>query len=475
MKLAAEHALLPEGWASNVLIEISDGLISSVTPGVTPGTDSLFRSMKAGDREFNERNKESVPGLVVPGMGNVHSHAFQRAMAGFTEARTDATDSFWTWRDFMYRFAARITPEQVHDIAAYLYVEMLKAGYTAVGEFHYLHHDARGRPYADRAEMSHRLIAAAAEAGIAIAHLPVLYAFGGFGSRPPAEAQARFIHDAGSYAALLAALQARYGNAANVRIGAAFHSLRAVDPPLMQATLAALERIHPGAPIHIHIAEQQKEVQDCLAWSGQRPVEWLLDHAPVDARWTLVHATHLDEREVGRLASSGAVAGLCPTTEANLGDGIFPADTYLGGAIPGPIAIGSDSHVCVSVAEELRLLEYGQRLARHRRAALATETQPSPGERLFSAAAEGGAQSLGIAAGRIAPGCRADLVVLDREHPALWNKSPAQVLDAWIFAGDSGCVRDVMVGGEWRVRGRAHPREDELARRFRAAQRTLVE
>jgi formimidoylglutamate deiminase len=470
VKLLAEHALLPDGWASNVLIEISDGRVSSVTPG----TDSLFRTTKSSRGEFNKRNKESVPGYVVPGMGNVHSHAFQRAMAGLAEARTGGDDSFWTWRELMYRFAARITPEQMQDLAAYLYVEMLKAGFTAVGEFHYLHHDAGGKPYADRAETSHRMIAAAGEAGVAIAHLPVLYAFSGFGARPPTQAQARFVNGTEDYAALVTGLQGRYAKEANVRIGAAFHSLRAVDPSLLKAALAATAGSDATAPIHIHIAEQQREVQECLAWSGQRPVAWLLDHAAVDARWCLVHATHLDEHEVARLAASGAVAGLCPTTEANLGDGIFPADTYLGGANPGRLAIGSDSHVSVSVAGELRLLEYGQRLVRNRRAALATEGQPSPGARLFADAAEGGAQALGMNAGRIASGCRADFVVLDPEHPALWNKSAAQALDAWIFAGDCGCVRDVMVGGEWRVRGRVHPREGELARRFRTAQAALI-
>jgi formimidoylglutamate deiminase len=430
--------------------------------------------MKAGNDGFMERNKESVPGFAVPGMANVHSHAFQRAMAGLTEARTGGDDSFWTWRELMYRFAARITPQQVHDVAAYLYVEMLKAGYTAVGEFHYLHHDKGGKPYADRAEMSHRVIAAARAAGIAITHLPVLYAFGGFGARAPAAGQARFVNDTEGYAGLVAGLHAHYAGSTDVRIGAAFHSLRAVDPAMLDATRAALAGIDAKAPIHIHIAEQQREVQDCIAWSGRRPVAWLLDHAQVDGRWCLVHATHLDEQEVARLAASGAVAGLCPTTEANLGDGIFPADTYLGGASPGRIGIGSDSHMAVSVAEELRLLEYGQRLTRNRRAALATEGQPSPGARIFTEAAEGGAQALGLDAGRIAPGCRADLVVLDPEHPALWNKAPAQALDAWIFAGDSACVRDVMVGGEWRVRDRVHPREAELARRFRAAQAALI-
>lgn len=459
MKLLAAHALLPGGWERDVLLDIDGaGRIAALQPAPAAG----------------ERGFERVEGFVVPGMANVHSHAFQRAMAGLTEGRTDPDDSFWTWRELMYRFAARITPEQVHDIAAHLYVEMLKAGYTAVGEFHYLHHDAGGAPYADRAEMSHRLLAAAAEAGIAIAHLPVLYAFGGFGGKPAGEGQARFVMAGEAHAGLVRALHERYWRAPDVRIGAAFHSLRAVDAGLLRDALAALERIDASAPIHIHVAEQQREVEACIAWSGQRPVEWLLDHAGVDGRWCLVHATHLEPREVARLAASGAAAGLCPTTEANLGDGFFPAHEYLGGARPGRFGIGSDSHVAVDVAEELRLLEYGQRLLTRRRAVLATEARPSPGERLYADAASGGAAALGFEGGRIAAGARADLVVLDPESPPLWNKTPAQALDAWIFAGSRECVRDVMVGGAWRIRGRRHPREAQLAAAFRAAQAALV-
>ena len=456
MRIHAAHALLPGGWAANVAVEIEGGLITKID------SDTIFPKMVS----------ESI--YLVPGMANLHSHAFQRAMAGLTEARTQGSDSFWTWRELMYRFAARITPEQVGDIAAYLYVEMLKAGYTSVGEFHYLHHDMGGKPYANRAETSEHLVAAAREAGIAITLLPVLYAFGGFGGKPPLASQARFVHAAEGFVALVAALRERYRATPGVRLGAAFHSLRAVDEKLLRATLEAMQRLDPSMPLHIHIAEQQAEVDACLAWSGARPVAWLLDHAPVDERWCLVHATHLDTGETRRLAASGAVAGLCPTTEANLGDGLFPAADYLNGAAPGRIGIGSDSHVSVSVAEELRLLEYGQRLARNTRATLASEATHSPGERLHAAASEGGAQALGLAAGRIAIGCRADLVMLDPEHPALWNKTPVQAIDAWIFAGDNGCVRDVMVGGEWRVQARRHPREDELARRFRSAQAVLL-
>ncbi|MEO7744035.1 MAG: formimidoylglutamate deiminase [Usitatibacter sp.] len=457
MRLLAAHALLPSGWARNVAIDIGDdGLITKIV------SDTIFEKM------VSETN------FVVPGMANLHSHAFQRAMAGLTEARTRESDTFWTWRDLMYRLAARITPEQMGDIAAYLYMEMLKAGYTSVAEFHYLHRAADGAMYQDPAQMSQRLIAAAREAGIAITHLPVLYAYGGFGAQPATPDQSRFILSGPEYEELLAQLRAMYGDTRDVRIGAAFHSLRAIDEKLLRSTLDSMQRIDPTAPIHIHIAEQQAEVDACLAWSGARPVTWLLDHAPVDARWCLVHATHLDAAESNRLAASGAVAGLCPTTEANLGDGIFPAAEFLSGSNPGRIGIGSDSHVSVSVAEELRLLEYGQRLTHMSRATLASDTTHSPGERLHFAASNGGAQALGIQAGRIAPGCRADLVVLDPEHPALWNKSPAQVLDAWIFAGDNACVRDVMVGGEWRIQGRWHAREEALARRFRAAQAALL-
>ena len=459
MKLLAAHALLPEGWAAEVLIDIDGaGRIVAVRPAPA-----------AGERAF-----ERLDGFVVPGMANLHSHAFQRAMAGLAEARTSATDSFWTWRDLMYRFAARITPEQVHDIAAHLYVEMLKAGFTAVAEFHYLHHDAGGARFADPGETSHRLIAAAAEAGIAILHLPVLYAHGGFGAKPPAEGQARFVMGADEYEALLRALHERYWRAPDVVIGCAFHSLRAVDPPLMRATLAALERIDAAAPIHIHVAEQRAEVEECLAWSGARPVQWLLDNAAIDRRWCLVHATHLDAAEVARLAASGAVAGLCPTTEANLGDGLFPAESYLGGESPGRFGIGTDSHVEVGVAGELRMLEYGQRLALRRRAVLATAARPSPGRRVYEDAARGGAAALGLEAGRIVAGARADLVVLDPGRAPLWNKAPAEALDAWIFAGGHECVRDVMVGGAWRIRERRHPREAELAAAFRAAQAALL-
>ncbi len=456
MKLFATDALLPGGWAKDVSIVIDGGgRIGAVRPGSKPDAEA-----------------ERVAGFLVPGMANLHSHAFQRAMAGLTEARTHPTDSFWTWRELMYRFAARITPEQVHDIAAHLYVEMLRGGFTAVAEFHYLHHDGAGQPYADPTEMSSRILAAAEAAGIALTHLPVLYAHGGFGSQPAQPAQARFLNSVDAHMRLIQALGKSVRTHREMRVGLAFHSLRAVDPTMMAEALRAMDGIDDMAPIHIHVAEQEKEVADCIAWSGERPVGWLLDHMPVDGHWCLVHATHLDAAETKRLAQSGAVAGLCPTTEANLGDGVFPAASFLGAR--GRFGIGTDSHIEVDAAGELRLLEYGQRLATRRRSVLADAERPSPGLRLFEDAAVGGAQALARRSGKIEAGMRADLVVLDAGHGALWNRTAAQALDSWIFAGDAACVRDVMVGGAWRIRERHHANEEALAERFRAAQAALA-
>jgi formimidoylglutamate deiminase len=308
-RLYADAALLPEGWAERVLIEIgADGLIAAVTSGGAAG------------------GAERAAGPVLPAMPNLHSHAFQRAMAGRAErAGASQEDSFWTWRQVMYGFVARLDPDALEAIAAQLYVEMLKAGYASVAEFHYLHHDPEGRPYADPAEMSWRILAAARTAGIALTHLPVLYAAGGFGGKPAGPGQRRFLNDTDSFFGIVERVAQAAKDAPELRVGIAPHSLRAVPPDLLSEAAARLDALLPGAPIHIHIAEQVKEVEECIAWSGARPVEWLLDHAAVDRRWCLVHATHMTEAETRALAASGAVAGLCPTTEANLGDGFFPA------------------------------------------------------------------------------------------------------------------------------------------------------
>ena len=360
--LFAEHALLPGGWARDVrLAWDAAGTLNAVEADAAPG------------------DAPRAPGVLLPGLPNLHSHAFQRVFAGLAEYRGAAGDSFWTWRDRMYRVALAVTPGQLEDIATQLYLEMLAAGYTAVCEFHYLHHDPDGRPYAERAELALRLAAAARRAGIGLTLLPVLYRHGGFGPAPARAEQRRFIDDVEGLLRTVERLRA-----AQVRTGVAPHSLRAVAPPELATLLAGLEAIDPSAPVHLHVAEQRREVDECLAWSGARPVQWLLDHAPVDERWCLVHATHLDAAESAGISASGAVVGLCPTTEANLGDGLFDAPRF-----SGPWGIGSDSHASVDPAEELRLLEYGQRLARGERNVLASPAQPQVADALWLAAVAG--------------------------------------------------------------------------------------
>ncbi|HSD43078.1 MAG TPA: formimidoylglutamate deiminase [Burkholderiales bacterium] len=453
-RLFAPHALLRDGWADDVVLEIdADGTIIAATP----------RAPAHG--------AERLAGPVIPGMPDLHSHAFQRAMAGRAERRgASGRDSFWTWRDTMYRFVARLGPDDVHAVASQLHVELLKSGYTSVAEFQYVHNAPDGSAYADPAEMSLAHVRAAGESGIALTVLPTLYAHGGFGGAPLGAAQARF---ATSPDGLLRVVQrARDVAGADTRVGAAAHSLRAVNPPELQALVDGITCLDPAAPIHVHAAEQAKEVEDCVAWSGQRPVAWLLDHAPVDARWCLVHCTHLDDAELPRLAASGAVAGLCPSTEANLGDGMFRLSDYLAAA--GRFGIGSDSQVLRDPAEELRWLEYGQRLARLERSVAASAMQPSVGATLWDAAARGGAQALGRAAGALAPGRVADLLVLEAGHVDLAGRRGDDLLDALLFSGSGGLVRDVMVGGRWVVREGRHAAEDAIAARYRATVARLL-
>ena len=440
--LFAAEALLDTGWAHDVLMEIDGaGTIAAITPDA-----------KAG-------NAARASGPVIPGMANVHSHAFQRAMAGLAEGAGPGADSFWRWRQVMYDFAARLTPDELGAITAQLCVELLKQGYTSLGEFHYLHNAPDGAPYNDRAEMSVRVIEAARGAGIAITHLPVLYAHGGFGGAPLEDRQRRFAAD--DVLAIIADVRRRYAGDADVRVGLAPHSLRAVTPALLAEAVAELHDADADAPVHIHVAEQTREVEDCLAWSGARPVQWLLDNAGVDGRWCLVHATHMDRQETRRLAAAQAVAGLCPTTEANLGDGLFALADYLGAG--GRFGIGSDSNVSVSPVEELRWLEYGQRVHHQRRGVAAS------GAALWQEAAAGGAQALARPAGVIAPGRRADLVMLDGGHVTLAGRHGDRLLDALIFAGNDCLVRDVMVGGRFVIEDGCHAREDEIAQAYRRA------
>ncbi|MGN2249857.1 formimidoylglutamate deiminase [Frateuria sp. GZRe14] len=404
---------------------------------------------------------ETLGSWVLPGMPNLHSHAFQRAMAGLAERRGKADDSFWSWRETMYAFAAAVGPDELKAIAAQLYVEMLKAGYTQVCEFHYLHHRPDGTSYAPAEAMSLALVEAAREAGIGLTLLPVLYMRGGFDGRPLGARQRRFGHEVDAYLRLLEALRAQ--QAPDLRVGIALHSLRAVPEEALQAVFDS--GLAQDTPIHIHIAEQLGEVQDCLSIRGARPVEWLLDHAQVDARWCLVHATHLSEKETDRLARSGAVAGLCPTTEANLGDGLFPLADYMDAG--GTLGIGSDSHISVSPVEELRWLEYGQRLATRHRNIAARREGASVGQALWRAALTGGAQASGLPVGALLPDHRADLLVLDDGSPLLAARDERALLDSFIFAGNTPLVRDVMSGGRWVVRDFRHHDETRIAQRYR--------
>ena len=452
-------ALLPQGWATDVLLRWDDsGALVEVLPG---------QPAPAGIEHF--------AGPVLPGMPNLHSHAFQRAMAGLAEFRGDPVeprkagagpgpvgsaghDSFWSWRTVMYRFALALDPDQLRAIALALYVEMLEAGYTAVCEFHYVHHDRDGRPYADDATLAEAVIDAAREAGIGLTLLPVLYQAGGFGGQVANAGQRRFLRDTDDMLRLLARLRPRL-EAIGGRLGLAPHSLRAVPPASLAAALTGLDALDPTAPIHIHIAEQEQEVRDCVAWSGQRPVAWLLDHAPVDARWCLVHATHLDDTESRRAAQSGAVAGLCPTTEANLGDGIFDAPRWVGAG--GAWGIGSDSHICVNAAEELMQLEYSQRLATRQRNLLAMPGQTEVATALMLAAVAGGARASGRALAGLAPGQRADLVLLDPAHPALAGLDAPRMLAGHVFASSrSSAISEVRVGGQRRVVAGRHRLHD---------------
>ncbi|MDH7451502.1 formimidoylglutamate deiminase [Luteimonas composti] len=399
-------------------------------------------------------------GWRLPGIANLHSHAFQRAMAGLAERQTHPSDSFWTWRETMYRMAARFDPDALHAVASQLYVEMLEAGYTIVCEFHYLHHAPDGSAYATPTAMSDALVAAARETGIRLTLLPVLYMTGGFDGRELNPRQRRFGHDVEGYLRLFHALHARQD--AMLRVGCALHSLRAVPAAAMQAVLAALPA---QARIHIHIAEQVGEVQDCLAVRDLRPVEWLLRNAELDARWTLVHATHLNDGEVRDLARTGATVAICPTTEANLGDGLFRLRDYLDAG--GAWGIGSDSHISVSPVEELRWLEYGQRLHTRRRNITVSAGSPGVGMTLLQGTLASAANATGFDAVD-------DAMVLDGAAPVLAGAGVEDVAERWIFSGNRPLVREVHVGGRRVVEDGRHPQRDAVAARYARAMQGLL-
>ena len=436
----AATALLTTGLADNVRVALVQGRIATIDVGV---------QAQPGDERI---------GLLLPGMASLHSHAFQRCMAGLAEMRGSIDDSFWTWRETMYRFALAVTPDQLEAVAAQLYVEMLESGFTRVGEFHYLHHDHNGRPYDDIAEMAGRICAAAATTGIGMTLLPTFYAHSTFGGAPPILGQRRFINDLDSYGRLHEGCRRHAATLDNAIVGVAPHSLRAVTP----TQLAAITALAPGKPLHIHAAEQTQEIADCIAWSGKRPVEWLLDNAGIDERWCIIHATHMTDSETQRLAASRAVAGVCPITEANLGDGIFSGRAYL--AAGGHIGIGTDSNVLIGVADEIRQLEYSQRLHERARNVLSNGTG-STGQALFEAVRKGGARALGIDTTGIDAGAAADLVAIDLSHAVFAAAPSAQLLDAWIFAS-RGAIDRVWVGGRKLVDGGRHIHHDAVEARF---------
>ena len=449
-ELYLEEALLPEGFARGVTLLVEDGVIASVSrDGAAPAAATR------------------LSGLTLPGLPNLHSHTFQRGMAGLSERRGASEDSFWTWREVMYRFLDRLNPDDVQAIAAQAMVEMLEGGFTALAEFHYLHHDKDGRAYADIATMGGAVAAAAGETGIGLTLLPVLYRYGNFGKAPAAPGQRRFLNDRDAYLRLLEGSEKAVASLPDAKVGVAPHSLRAValdDLPWIAA-------LRPETPVHIHVAEQMREVEDSIAITGRRPVELLLESVAVDGRWCLIHATHLSEAERDAMARSGAVAGLCPITEANLGDGIFDGVRYR--AAGGRIGVGSDSNIEIGAGGELRLLEYSQRL-RDRRRALWAEPGTSAGVRLWQDACAGGAQACGRAIGVIAPGARADLVTLAADHPAVVGKSGDFALDSAVFAAPALPVETVIVGGKTVVSVGRHIDRARIAARYGAVIRNLL-
>jgi len=438
------QALLQTGWANDVRLGMADGKIASVEAGV---------SAQSGD----ERHA-----VIISGMPNLHSHAFQYGMAGLAERRGPSADSFWSWREIMYKFALTMSPEQAEAVALRLYVDMLEAGFTRVGEFHYLHHDRDGTPYANLSEMADRIVAAAKAAGIGLTLLPVFYAHSGFGGSAPNEGQRRFINDPDRFARLIEGCKQALSGFDGAVLGVAPHSLRAVTPD----ELSLVTKLLPETPVHIHVAEQVKEVEDSIAWSGKRPVEWLLDNQDLSSRWCLIHATHMTDDETQRMAKAGTIAGLCPVTEANLGDGTFNATVFAEAG--GKFGVGSDSNVLIGIGDELRQLEYSQRLLHRARNVLA-ENEGSTGRALFDGAVMGGNIAMGRAGDGLREGASADFVALDMAR--LPHAKGDAVLDGWLFGGRAR-PSDVWVRGVKQVEGGRHRLRDQAERAF---QKTLGE
>ena len=451
-RLFAPHALTATGWHRDVGIDVAaDGTIAAIVPGADPV------------------GRERLSGIVVPGMANLHSHAFQRLMAGLAEQPGPGADSFWTWREVMYRFLAALTPDDIEAVAAFLYAEMLEAGFTSVAEFHYVHHQPDGTPYANVAETSERIAAAAAASGIGLTLLPVHYAWGGVGRKPTGDGQRRFRTDLDLFARLYEAAGRAVRMLDGAALGVAPHSLRATDG----SEFPRLIELSAGAPIHIHAAEQPREVAECRAGLGARPVAWLIANVPLDRRWCLIHATHTTPEELAALGPTGAVVAICPMTEGSLGDGLFHVPQYR--AAGGRFGIGTDSHLTVDPAEELRMLEYGQRLRDGTRNVIADPgSGTSTGRTLVESCLASASDVLGRPVGGLGVGRRADLVVLDSAHPALVGRTGDSILDGWVFAAGRSAIREVRVGGRVLVREGRHVAREALLQAYRRVAARLV-
>jgi len=443
-RIHVKEVLLADGWASDKTLVIDNGMITDILDG--------------------DQNSDASHSVIIPGMINCHSHAFQRAFAGFSEQGSDSKDSFWTWRQVMYKFLSQLTAEDAQVIATQLYIEMLKAGYTRVAEFHYLHHEQSGDVYQPLSTMAKAIFESAQTSGIGLTMLPVLYRFSGFGPQPATEGQRRFINTTEQFNQLVTECFELSNQYSNANVGIAPHSLRAVDKPSLEQAVSHVRSLDDKAPIHIHIAEQVKEVDDCIAHYGKRPVQWLLDEVETDEYWCLIHATHIDETERRKMAELGVIAGICPTTEANLGDGIFPTTEFLEEG--GVFAVGSDSHISVDAVEELRWLEYAQRLIKQQRAVLANSKSPSVGFNLWQKAAKGGAQSTNSNTGELAIGKQADLLVIDQTKLGLFANGNEHKLDSLIFASQHNMIKDVMVDGNWVIQDYKHSHEAVSAEKF---------
>lgn len=478
-----QSAFLSDRWAHDVIVTVSDqGFITEIAPA-GQAADSASHAAPTGHGADTARRPpppsdiEHIDGIVVPGMPNAHSHAFQRAMAGDTEYRLSARDSFWTWRRAMYALANRIEPEELQILAAQLFVEMLKKGYTSVAEFHYLHRRRGGTAYEGTNSLWEAVGAAAAQGGIGLTFLPTLYQTSDFGGRPLNPEQARFATDTDAFLRAVEdriAADRRRSSGGNrlQRTGVAFHSLRAVPLDNLRRAALSLRRLDADMPLHIHVAEQLLEVKACVRETGRRPIELLLDTGLLDEHWCLIHATHATPQELTGVAGAGATVCVSISTEANLGDGFFDTDRYLKAG--GRLCVGSDSQATVSPAEELRWLEYQQRLRKKRRAVLAQGTQPHVGTRLWCDAARYGAQALGQPVGAIEVGRRADWLVLDAAHPSLAGAALDAAFDHLLFAGADAAIRDVMVGGRRVIKGHRHAQEDEIRARFADLMRRLA-